>query len=234
MMSRKSNDLRVIGVIALTMTLVACGEADAGRRPKKLRDEIATLKAQVAQLQSQAEYQLRLMTVARAVAPMPGGLCTDPCALDSDGDGVNDCEDLCPCDPDNGDRDGDGIPDCADPCPDDATNACIDPCRQDSDGDGVNDCEDPCPFDPSPASDRDGDGIPDCADPCPDDKNNECGGPCMLDSDGDGTKDCGDPCPFGASATRPCIPPPAPLPPGLGVTPAGNAARASILPSRAR
>ena len=207
MTSRKRNTFILGSLVALAMLLAVSPAADA-KRPNRLRDEIATLKAQIAQLQSQADYQLRLVAAARGNAPTPGGLCTDPCTFDSDGDGKNDCEDVCPCDPNDADSDGDGLPDCADPCPDDATNACIDPCRQDTDGDGVNDCEDPCPFAPSPASDRDGDGIPDCADPCPDDKQNQCGGTCVLDSDGDGINDCNDPCPFGDGEGRPCVPPP--------------------------
>jgi hypothetical protein len=215
MTSRKRMTLALGSLVALAVMLTLSPNADA-KRPKRLRDEIATLKSQVAQLQSQADYQLRLIAAAQGSTPIAGGLCSDPCTVDSDGDGKNDCEDVCPCDPNDVDSDGDGVPDCADPCPDDATDACIDPCRQDADGDGLNDCEDPCPFDPSPAIDSDGDGIPDCADPCPGDKQNQCGGTCQLDSDGDGINDCNDPCPFGDSEMRPCVLPP-PMPGGGGV-----------------
>jgi hypothetical protein len=60
--------------------------------------------------------------------PLSGGA-SDPCALDGDADGVNDCEDGCPQNPaksepgDCGcgvadtDTDGDGSPDCVDECP---------------------------------------------------------------------------------------------------------------------
>ena len=55
------------------------------------------------------------------------------CPLDSDGDGVADCNDLCPEDPFKIEPGvcGCGIPD------------------DDSDGDGVADCEDGCPSDPN-------------------------------------------------------------------------------------
>lgn len=68
---------------------------------------------------------------------------------DSDGDGVNDCLDNCPFDPNktdpgicgcgvpDDDSDGDGIADCLDNCPDTAN-----PDQADSDGDGIGDaCE---------------------------------------------------------------------------------------------
>ena len=164
-----------------------------------LRAELATIKGQMAQLDTAVEYQGR-----RAGMPQPNGgtgLCGDPCATDSDEDGVNDCEDLCPCDPNNADSDGDQMPDCYDPCPDDAANDCINPCRQDTDGDHLNDCEDPCPYDPAEAKDTDADGIADCQDPCPDDASNRCIYPCPLDQDGDGMKDCNDVCPWAADGS---------------------------------
>jgi hypothetical protein len=200
------NLLLVVAMMALPLATSACGGGSAhADGSNELQQEVAALKAQMAQLQSQTDYQLRLITTVPSGGFATGGLCTDPCTFDSDADGVNDCEDLCPCDPSNADGDGDGVPDCADPCPDDGTDACIDPCRQDSDGDGLNDCEDPCPYDPSPAADADSDGIPDCSDPCPQDPSNGCIGPCPLDADGDGVKDCGDPCPFGETGLRPCV-----------------------------
>ena len=196
--------------------------ADA-RKPRKptVRHEIAQLKARIAELESRVSFQGRSTAAGSRegiLYPLPGGFCGDPCATDSDGDGVGDCQDSCPCDATNADRDGDGSPDCSDPCPDDATDACIDPCRQDSDGDGVNDCEDPCPWDASPPVDADGDGMPNCADPCPDDPDNNCYTPCPLDADGDGIRDCGDPCPWGAKG--PCVSPPTGVAePGVPVTP---------------
>src|SRR5262245_43663933 len=93
------------------------GEAKT-RKPKKLRAEIAQLRATVAQLQSDLEFQRRRdATGAPSGGVFPGGgggtgICGDPCAIDSDGDGTGDCEDPCPCDPSNADGDGDGTPDC--------------------------------------------------------------------------------------------------------------------------
>jgi hypothetical protein len=206
--------LRKAAALALALALGVLAawtlSADA-RKPRKptVRSEIARLKARIAELESRVSFQGRTTTPGGrdgALYPLPGGFCGDPCATDSDGDGVGDCEDSCPCDAGNADRDGDASPDCWDPCPDDATDACIDPCRQDSDGDGVTDCDDPCAWDASPPVDDDGDGIPKCADPCPGDPDNTCYTPCPLDADGDGIRDCGDPCPWGAKG--PCVSPP--------------------------
>ena len=200
------------------LLVLICGFGIAGLMPMdsevqargkpKLRAEVAELRGRLAKLeQDLATYTRREATAGGGVVvPQPGsGLCGDPCATDSDGDGVGDCEDLCPCDPSKADSDGDSVPDCADPCPDDATDACIDPCRMDSDGDGINDCKDPCPWDPNEAVDGDADGIPDCADPCPEDPTNQCTGLCTLDADGDGQPDCIDICPWGANSTQPCF-----------------------------
>lgn len=216
MSKRTKRGVVMLGVAVLAIAVWPSVRTEA-RQPKKptMRQEIAALKAEIAQLQNQTTYQGRLIANGRTgPVPGPGGLCADPCAADSDGDGTNDCEDPCPCDPSQADGDGDGVPDCADPCPDDATDACIDPCRHDSDGDGVDDCMDPCPYDPSGVTDADQDGIPDCVDPCPADKANGCGGVCTFDSDGDALPDCVDPCPFGENdPSKPCVP----LPPGAGV-----------------
>jgi len=169
----------------------------------------ANLALQTNSLKSQLDYQARR---TENMMPGSGGMCGDPCTVDSDDDGIGDCEDYCPCDPNTADGDTDAIPDCADPCPDDATNACMDPCNQDSDGDGVNDCEDVCPWDPAAAVDADGDGIPDCQDFCPNDPQNLCFEPCVLDTDGDGVNDCEDGCPWAPTtgadgSTFGCIPP---------------------------
>jgi hypothetical protein len=179
------------------------GEAKPAK-PKKVRAEVAQLRAKVVQLESQLGVLARLDTSPGVVSP-GGFFCGDPCAGDADEDGIGDCEDPCPCVAGTPDADGDGTPDCYDPCPDDATDACIDPCRMDSDGDGSVDCDDPCPWDPASAQDRDGDDVPDCQDPCPDDASNQCFGPCPpLDQDGDGTRDCTDPCPWGETTGMPC------------------------------
>jgi hypothetical protein len=203
--------LTLIGLVALTALALhaVSGDAEPGRRPG-LKKQVAELRAELAQVSNQVNF------AARAIADIPtfpgGSLCGDPCATDSDEDGIGDCEDYCPCDPNTTDTDADGIPDCADPCPDDATDACIDPCNQDADGDGVKDCEDPCPWDPAAPADDDEDGIPDCQDFCPGDRYNTCFEPCTLDTDGDGTSDCDDGCPWepdtGAGGpTAGCVPP---------------------------
>jgi PKD repeat protein len=90
------------------------------------------------------------------------------CLLDSDNDGVPDCHDGCPADPNKGspgvcgcgvsdqDSDGDGVPDCRDRCPGQVD--------RDSDGDTVPDCVDVCPgYDDR--LDSDGDGVPDGCEP---------------------------------------------------------------------
>jgi len=195
--------------------------ADAKKKRPSLRREVTLLKARIAELESRISFEARQPSAgggADGQFPGAGGLCGDPCATDSDGDGSGDCEDPCPCDPSNTDTDGDGAADCWDSCPDDATDACIDPCRMDSDGDGTTDCEDPCAWDAMPPSDEDGDDIPTCADPCPNDPANECFEPCPLDADGDGMGDCTDPCPWGE--TGPCT-----LPPGVAPGSPGGVVR---------
>ena len=103
----------------------------------------------------------------------------DNCKMDTDGDGIPDCEDKCPNDPGppefNGcpppDRDHDGIPDHLDKCPDAPGLPQYDGCP-DTDGDGIPDNLDRCPNIPGPPQfqgcpDTDGDGIPDPDDKCP-------------------------------------------------------------------
>ena len=93
-----------------------------------------------------------------------------PSVLDSDGDGVNDDQDVFPNDPNESvDSDGDGLGDNADP--NDANT--------DSDGDGVADGQDAFPSDAEESADADGDGLGDNADP--NDAN--------TDTDGDGVAD---------------------------------------------
>ena len=198
---------RILVLVTSIGLLLALSEtAEARRLPPRgggvpqevaeLRREVAELRAAMALLESRLNFELR--QDPRENAPSMA-FCGDPCVEDADGDGIGDCEDLCPCDATNADGDLDGALDCLDPCPDDATNACIDPCTWDSDGDGTRDCEDACPYDPTTAVDTDGDGVPDCADPCTNDPSNTCGGMCPtgLDQDGDGLDDCSDPCPYG-------------------------------------
>lgn len=208
MKTRKMIAIGLVAMAALAFQAVA-GDAQPGRRPG-LKKQVAELRAELAQLSNQVNF------TNRAIADMPsfpgGSLCGDPCATDSDEDGIGDCEDYCPCDPNTADGDTDGIPDCADPCPDDTANECMNPCNWDSDGDGVNDCEDVCPWDPAPATDDDEDGIPDCQDFCPGDPQNICFEPCRLDSDGDGVSDCEDGCPWAPDvnddgSTQGCVAP---------------------------
>lgn len=123
-------------------------------------------------------------------------------SIDTDEDGVNDFDDVCPeiagvyelngCP----DSDNDGVHDIADACPDvpgfPETNGC-----PDQDNDGFADKDDSCPEKYGLANgcpDKDEDGIPDHMDLCPDDKGlaelNGC-----PDTDGDGVSDKDDPCP---------------------------------------
>ncbi|HXC49983.1 MAG TPA: thrombospondin type 3 repeat-containing protein [Candidatus Limnocylindrales bacterium] len=192
---------RPAGLLVMAVLLVAgLSQADEATVPRRkmLRAEVARLRGEVARLSTAVEFLQR-----GSDQSAPGGviypghsLCEDPCATDSDGDGIGDCTDSCPCDPDTADSDGDGWADCADPCPDDLQNACLDPCNNDSDGDGAGDCIDPCPWDPAAAVDSDGDGTADCQDPCPNDIANACTDWCQTDQDGDGIPDCKDDCPW--------------------------------------
>jgi hypothetical protein len=146
---------------------------------------------------------------------------TDPNNPDSDGDGVNDGEEVAegsdPNDPNSvpapTDSDGDGIPDDADSCPNDADNDAdsdgicgdIDTCpldaANDADGDGVCGDVDVCPLDA--ANDDDGDGICGSVDNCPLDANTDqadadidgYGDVCDPDDDNDGVNDESDACP---------------------------------------
>ena len=124
------------------------------------------------------------------------------------GDGVADCRDVCPHDPDD-DADHDGICGDIDNCPQDSNHsqadvdgdgfgdACdaeecdgidntgegqIDEGYPDTDSDGTADCVDPCPGDP--LNDDDGDGICGLSDTCP-----LVADPSQTDSDGDGQGD---------------------------------------------
>ncbi len=137
--------------------------------------------------------------------PNPNTGC-DQCKYDSDGDGVNDCEDECPwnkkkskegycgCYGEDKDTDGDKIPDCADECPTDPKKTNPGECGcgtpdTDADKDGIIDCEDECPNDPNktkadccgcgvPETDTDMDKVPDCKDECPNDPNKTKPGLC--------------------------------------------------------
>ncbi len=63
--------------------------------------------------QSVSDMDTITVTVAaEALTPGTDPTTLDPCEVDSDSDGVWDCEDRCPGLPDNADSDSDGIPDC--------------------------------------------------------------------------------------------------------------------------
>ena len=168
----------------------------------RLKARIAALEAnlvlQTNLLKSQLDYQAR-----RTEGMIPGGgMCGDPCTVDSDDDGIGDCDDVCPCDDNTVDTDQDGNADCSDPCPNDGTDACANPCNDDGDHDGVNDCDDPCPYDPAGPVDSDDDGIFDCQDACPHNSDHGCYAECEWDQDGDGLVDCADPCPWVPESLR--------------------------------
>ncbi len=143
---------------------------------------------------------------------------------DSDGDGLYDCRDACPDDPNN---------ECgADLCPDDPlkdapgvcgcgvpdTNSdsdhyadCLDAEPENSEVWDPLTCTDLCPDDPLKTDpgicgcgvadiDTDNDGTPDCNDSCPQDMDKIAPGICGcgvadIDTDNDGTPDCNDSCP---------------------------------------
>ncbi|MFQ5424381.1 MAG: thrombospondin type 3 repeat-containing protein [Phycisphaerae bacterium] len=122
------------------------------------------------------------------------------------------------------DTDGDGVLDCLDNCPNDPNKTEPGVCGcgvadVDTDGDGTFDCMDACPNDPAKTApgtcgcgvadtDTDGDGTVDCIDMCPTDpakvEPGLCGcGTADTDSDGDGTPDCNDACPNDAAKIAP-------------------------------
>ena len=124
------------------------------------------------------------------------------------------------------DTDGDGVPDCNDDCPNDVNKTAPGQCGcgvadTDRDLDGTADCVDGCPDDGDKTeagicgcgnadTDTDGDGTADCNDGCPNDAAKTAPGICGCsvadtDTDGDGTADCIDGCPNDAAKTAPGI-----------------------------
>jgi len=103
---------------------------------------------------------------------------------DSDGDGTQDCLDVCADDADD-DADGDGLCADVDPCPGDAGN--------DEDGDGVCFASDLCPDDADPGQeDSDGDGLGDACDPTPTGSSTSGGGSEVPEDGGsEGSSSCG-------------------------------------------
>ena len=101
--------------------------------------------------------------------------------IDSDGDGINDGQDMFPFDPnETEDTDGDGVGDNGDAFPNNPSESA------DSDGDGVGDNADAFPNDPSETLDSDGDGVGDNTDAFPLNPSE------TIDTDGDGVGDNAD------------------------------------------
>ena len=136
------------------------------------------------------------------------------CILDTDGDGVDDCVDNCPDDPnkidpgtcgcgnEDTDTDGDGTADCVDNCPNNPNKTDPGQCGcgeadTDSDDDGTADCNDAFPDDPGESVDSDGDGVGDNGDAFPADPSES------VDSDGDGVGDNSDGCPNDPNKSEP-------------------------------
>ena len=163
--------------------------------------------------------------VFRATVLDPSGdpttyiIMAEPVSTDSDGDGVNDEDDICPGGDDNIDSDGDLVPDDCDPCAFDADNdadgdgVCgdTDVCsggddNLDLDLDGTPDFCDACPQDPE--NDADGDGVCEADDNCEvvwnpgqfDTDGDSYGDACDPDNDNDGILNDEDNCPFIANA----------------------------------
>jgi hypothetical protein len=127
---------------------------------------------------------------------------------------------------DTGDNDNDGVTNCNDGCPDDPNKTAPGACGcgasdADFDNDGVPNCIDGCPLDPNKTSpgvcgcgisdiNSDGDQLPDCLDQCPFDPNKLFPGACGCglpdtDSDGDGVPNCIDGCPFNPNKIAPGV-----------------------------
>lgn len=118
---------------------------------------------------------------------------------DTDGDGIADLQDNCPCtyNPGQEDRDNDGIGDACDNCP-----STYNPLQQDYDEDGIGDVCDNCRATYNPGQeDADNDGFGDACDNCPQVSNiyqldldeDSIGNECDPDIDGDGIPNAQDP-----------------------------------------
>ena len=101
-----------------------------------------------------------------------------PGAADTDSDGVDDADDLCPLvfDPDQRDEDGDGKGNACDPLVwEPGTTGDSQVTADDLDGDGVPNASDGCEWlHGADDTDTDGDGLADACDPCPDDDDTAC------------------------------------------------------------
>jgi hypothetical protein len=139
----------ILVVSLATLALAATPASAKSSKIKRLRSEIGRLEARLAEVEREMARQAQRLA---QVPIAPAGFCSDPCTVDSDTDGLGDCEDPCPCDPNHDDTDADQWPDCMDPCPHDAENVCISACRAEPDGSGtgMTDCVEPCPPDSGP------------------------------------------------------------------------------------
>ncbi|MCY3002658.1 MAG: matrixin family metalloprotease [Planctomycetota bacterium] len=173
-------------------TVISTGNAGTAGQSESLIDVIlnsaGTFYVKVYENNSPGQTQLYRLTLRID----PANVCPD-----TDGDGVDDCNDGCPLDPTKTspgvcgcgvpdvDGDGDGDLDCVDNCP-----LFYNPAQADGDGDGVGNICDDCPqvFNPNQL-DQDGDSLGDTCDNCPTVFNSQ-----QPDGDGDGVGDECDNC----------------------------------------
>jgi len=199
------------------LSLVERHFADLNVNHGSLEAQVHALAARVAALEARLEQCGCLppcMPCQEQGLCGPGG---EACGADTDGDGIDDCPDRCPCEP--GDAEHAGCP----PPPPPPCDVCICPevgasCGHDADGDGTDDCLDLCPCEPGPAEetgcpahicrvcetcqivpcghDADGDGLDDCQDTCPcrpgpaDHEGCPTGEACQSDADCDDSNGC--------------------------------------------
>ena len=140
---------------------------------------------------------------------------------DENADGFPDNYEVC-----TEDFDKDGVEDCFDKCPDDPEKLVEGICgcgsqELDSDSDGTYDCDDKCSQDPDKIepgicgcgvddTDTDHDGVANCLDECPEDINKSKSGICGcgvadIDADEDGIADCIDECSEDINKSKPGI-----------------------------
>ena len=158
-------------------------------------------------------------TVCPSPSCFDGMLNGDEQAIDCGGSCSEFCDPACV---DDADTDGDGVVNCNDECPNDPNKTSPGMCGChipdiDTDGDAMVDCLDECPRDVAkvapgvcgcgnPDTDSDGDTVPNCVDECPDDEHKQLSGLCGcgasdVDTDGDSVPDCHDGCPGDSTKT---------------------------------
>jgi hypothetical protein len=182
-----------VEVIGTNGTTVLATADTAGLGQNEVLTDVAlgsagTFFVRVYETSTQSQTQAYKITVRID----PGSSCPD-----TDGDGVDDCNDGCPLDPNkivpgvcgcgvpDVDFDGDGHMDCVDNCP-----LFYNPAQADGDGDGVGNVCDNCPQVHNPSQlDQDQDSVGDDCDNCPSTVNSQ-----QADGDGDGVGDLCDNC----------------------------------------